>query len=124
MLLFGLVWMVFLVVLAVLVVLRHAPAVRSVRRPRAARRRLWAGLGLDKAALDRVRAAGRSDAGAGTVRPITSEPIRCHAWRHGRHSHACNRLFEEIHRLDRLGYRQETRMKNIGLERQQKEIGS
>jgi hypothetical protein len=132
-------WLVFCAVLALVVGYLVAgdgavDVVVTRRRPRSLKRRLWVGLGLDRAALDRVREAGRSDSGAGTVRPITSGAVRCSAWRGRPHAQACNRLFEEIHRLDRrlglekkdgLLYRQigsETRMKNIGLNQQEKEM--
>jgi hypothetical protein len=120
MIIFGLVWLIFLLVLSVVVVRSRQLRLKgvSVTPPRRRhKRQLWAGLGLDKAALDRVRAAGRSDAGNRAQRPITSGPVRCSAWRGRPHAQACNRLFEEIHRLDRL----ESRHKNIGLTRQQEE---
>ena len=118
------VWFAVVVVLALVVgvVVERSERLPVARvRSRARARRLWVGVGVCAAGLDRVRSA-RSDAGAGGERPITSG-VRCSAWRGRPHAHACNRLFEEMHRLDRLNrpIGSETRMKNIGLTRQQEE---
>lgn len=107
-------WMVFVVVVACLVgVVVASDGARVVgpgRRERGGKRRLWVGAGLDRAALARVRAAGR----AGAERPITSAA-------EGRAARLRERL-DALHRLHRQHNRlYETRMKNIGLTRQQEE---
>jgi hypothetical protein len=87
--------------------LRHE---RLVLKSALRKRKLWVGVGAVRSGLDAVR-------GARAERPITSRAVRCLAWRGRPHARACNRLFEEIHRLNRP----ETRHKNIGLTQQEEE---